>query len=457
MSKSFCVLPWMHIQTKPDGQMKPCCRFDIKHPEYKTQEGYTFDKFNVDNMSFSDAINSDEWIKIRDTIQSGERVPGCRKCYQEDDFTFSYQTDNSKRKIKSMRIKENWLWNQDNQTELVDNNIKLKYIELAFGNYCNLKCRTCNSSLSTTWYDDDTVLAAYYKDRKIYKEVVNVENEWNVQDFMDVEEIKFTGGEPMLHPNFIKTLDMIISTGRSSLITLDIFTNASWVPRDKVLDRLKQFKKVTINLSIDGLAYVNDYIRYPSEWNTVAESVKEWLTTENAYSDIFFIKWAPVISVFNVWLFHRMIEWWFSLQLEIKGKDWWDCILIKEDDDSAFSTMIINIVRDPVHLSPSLYPNKKLLVHKLLTHRDEFMLAMNKREDVDQEKKWSAELCLYRIYNKVVSSLNDSEPVDMEQLKNFVEYTADLDKIRGQDIRVSLPDLWKRFENMIEYKGRMND
>ena len=54
MSKTFCILPWMHIQTKPDGQMKPCCRFDIKHPQYKTENGYKFDKFNVDKFSFTE-------------------------------------------------------------------------------------------------------------------------------------------------------------------------------------------------------------------------------------------------------------------------------------------------------------------------------------------------------------------------------------------------------------------
>jgi hypothetical protein len=44
----------------------------------------------------------------------------------------------------------------------------------------------------------------------------------------------------------------------------------------------------------------------------------------------------------------------------------------------------------------------------------------------------------------------------MDLLKQFIEYTADLDKLRGQDLRVNLPNLWKRFEGMIEYKGKMN-
>ena len=458
MSNTFCIIPWIHAQTKPDGQIKPCCRFDTKHPDYKTDKGFKFDKFNVDNISFTDTINSAEWTEIRDTILAGERVPGCRKCYQEDDFQFNYQ-DDSKKRLKSMRVKENWMWNKNVQTELIEENkdIKLKYLELAFGNHCNLKCRTCNGSLSTTWYEDDNKLAPYYSDRKSHEEAVNVDNNWVIDDFKDAEEIKFTGGEPMLHPNFIKTIDMIISTGRQHLITLDIFTNASWIPRDKVLDRLKQFKQVTINLSIDGIAHINDYIRFPSEWATVDASVKEWLLTEKYLPDTFVIKWAPVISVFNVWVFHKMIEWWFGLQKEVKYIEWWDSLAATDDNNNPFTTMIVNIVYDPKYLNPSLYPNKKLLIHKLLTHRDEWMTKMNAVTGIDAQKMISAEMSLFGVYNKVVSSLNSKdEEIDMDLLKQFIEYTADLDKLRGQDLRVNLPNLWKRFEGMIEYKGKMN-
>jgi len=448
MSKTFCILPWVHIQTKPDGQMKPCCRFDVKHPDYKTDSGYVFDRFNVDNLSFTNAVNSPEWTEIRDTITAGERVPGCRKCYQEEDFQFASRAKNPNLKIKSLRVKENWMWNEDNQETLTtsDDAIKLRYLELAFGNHCNLKCRMCNGTLSTTWYDDDNILAPHYNDRKFHTSAVNVENDWELHDFKYAEEIKFTGGEPMLHPNFIKTIDMIISTGRQHLITLDIFTNASWIPRDKVLDRLKQFHKVRINISVDGLGPVNDYIRYPSEWSTVDQSVKEWLATERSHPDVFLIKWAPVISIFNIWHFHMMVEWWLNLQSTFKQKNWWESRSIRHSH-------IINIVHDPKYLKPSIYPKRLLLTEKLISHRDSLIQHM-KDNVSDTEKQWASELHINDMYNKVLGSLN--EEVDSEQLKIFVEYTADLDKIRGQDIRVNLPNLWKRIEGIVEYKGRIN-
>jgi hypothetical protein len=456
MSNTFCVLPWIHAQTKPDGQIKPCCRFDHSHKDYiLSDKTNKFDKFNINNVTFNDALNSQEWQEIRNSMLAGEQVAGCRKCYQEEYGSGVPQPKNIKRNHKSMRVKENWMWNEDNQNNIIDkNNIRIRYLELAFGNHCNLKCRTCNGILSTTWYDDDNKLAKYYADRKFHKEVVNVESEWNVNDFIHVEEIKFTGGEPMLHPDFIKTIDMIISTGRQHLITLDIFTNASWIPREKILSRLMQFKQVTINLSVDGLGYVNDYIRFPSEWTTVNDSVREWLVAETKDTERLCVKWAPVISVMNVWSFHKMLEWWFLLQKEIGGKEWWDVLV--RSHGLALTTMIINTVSDPAYLKPSLFPKKFLLNQKLNAHRDSLIQEMNNYEhEIAAGVKWNAELTLFGFYSKVLSALN--EDLDMEQLKIFVEYTADLDKLRGQDIRIDLHHLWKRIEGMIEYKGRINE
>ena len=35
-----------------------------------------------------------------------------------------------------------------------------------------------------------------------------------------------------------------------------------------------KFKEVTFNFSIDAYGDKNDYIRYPSEWNTIAKNLK---------------------------------------------------------------------------------------------------------------------------------------------------------------------------------------
>ena len=458
---TFCILPWIHAQTKPNGQIKPCCRFDHKNAAYKLEDGsFKFDKFNINKgTSFSDALESPEWEEMRQAMSNEQRVPGCRKCYQEEDFHYNNVYKNPKKRIRSMRSKENWLWNRDNQLEVdaegKSQKGKIRYLELALGTYCNLKCRTCTADLSSTWVDDEAAMSKFYKDRQVYKPIITIEENWEVRDFEHVEEIKFTGGEPMLHPNFIKIIDIILSTGRAHLITLDIFTNASWVPRAKVLDRLKQFGKVVINLSVDGVGKVNDYVRAPSDWSTVEESVKEWLVAEGTFPSTFVIKWVPCVSIYNVWQFREMIDWWFNLQFEVKNKKWWESITLMQSNELIEVpqvTMIVNIVHEPKYLSISHYPGKDELIPLLIEHKRSF-IAKIKQEVDDEKEQWAVELQLEGIYNKVVGALYaDADPA---MLQTFIEYTVDLDKLRSQDLRTDIPFLWDKIKDHVEYKGRM--
>lgn len=447
MSNTFCVLPWLHLQTKPNGQIKPCCRFDTKHADYKIDKGFKFDKFNINDVdtTFANVLNSAEWAEIREKMLNNEKVSGCRKCYQEEEFAFNNNYKNAKRKVKSLRYKETRMHNNKNLEYPEDTSIKLKYLEITMGNYCNLKCRTCDSSLSTTWNEDDSILSKYYNGRKVTN-ITNIEKDWDLNDFAYIEEIKFTGGEPMLHPNFVKILDLVISTGRQHLITLNIFTNASWVPKEKVISRLNQFNKVTINLSVDGLGHINEYIRFPSVWTDVNESVNTWLQLEKDSDLKYLIKWMPVISVYNVLDFHNMIDWWLDLQKAYKNKYLWE-------SDRVLQSYVINVVHDPNFLRPSLIPNKKELIEQLLAHKKNLIKTMTDSIKTDEVKIHNNELEINTIYNKVISAIN--EEFSVEQIKDFIEYTVDLDSLRGQDIKNDLPLLWEQFKN-IEYKGRIN-
>jgi len=455
MADTFCILPWIHTQTKPNGQIKPCCRFDHKHKDYRLSDNtYKFDKFNINSVNFTDALNSPEWQELRTAMIAGDTIAGCRKCYKEEDVGVEFQAQKPNKKNKSMRVKENSKWNNDIQNAPLDTSIKLKYLELTMGNYCNLKCRTCSSDLSTTWVDEQNILSKYYLDKHVSKSIINIEKDWDIEDFDYVEEIKFTGGEPMLHPNFIKTIDTILATGKEKSITLDIFTNASWIPKDKVISRLKRFKEVTINLSIDGIGVVNDYIRSPSEWSTVNAAAREWLTLEKNNQDTFLIKWAPVISIMNADNFTAMVDWWFNLQKEVKNKNWWDIIVTANTKikDEYITLIIVNTVYDPIYLNPSLLPEKNKTLAFLLETRNNYLIQLKNSKTKNQEL---VEMHLRKIFNKVISSINVTS--DSSLLQSFIEYTADLDKIRGQDMRISLPELWKRIEGLAEYKGRIDE
>ena len=44
---------------------------------------------------------------------------------------------------------------------------------------------------------------------------------------------------------------------------------------------------------------------------------------------------------------------------------------------------------------------------------------------------------------------------DKSNLNEFINYSADLDKLRNQDIRKSIPELWEQIADKVEYKGKI--
>ena len=279
MTKTFCPLPFNHLYIKPNGSYLPCCRFR----NWKTVDGgrteqdtnlKTLDDYN----SINELLNNSELLdSMRKDMLSGNKVKGCETCYVEEESTG-----------ESMRtaVLDEW--------KNVDiDNPKVTNMEITFGNYCNLACRTCGSSLSTSWQEDDKVLSKVYKDRALVTERHSVKKNWNSEEFKNITSLKITGGEPMLHPDFTNFLDTIIDSDVSDKITLQIFTNSSFIPKKYLRDKLSKFKHVGIWLSIDGVGEQQEYIRHLSKWELVEKSAKSWLEFENEVPDRVKINFAP--------------------------------------------------------------------------------------------------------------------------------------------------------------------
>lgn len=439
---TFCILPWLHLQTKPNGQVKPCCRFNHTHEEYKTEHGYVWDNENIKNKSLTEIINSDVWRKLRQDMLAGKNIPGCSKCYNEEH-----------KGNPSMRTGENDIWFRDLPNE---NPIDLKYFEFALGSFCNLKCRTCDASLSHTWKDDNEKIKLFYDDRYDYKDNTNLNVYYKDSDLANVEVIKFTGGEPMLHPNFVHIIDSLIKLERADKVTLNIFTNCSWMPKETLLDKLKKFKKITISVSIDGIGKVNDYIRNPSVWSSVETTLKTWLAQP------FDIVWNPTFSVYNIWQATEMVDWWLNIQQEVKRKDFWPSItrtthvqprknlLRVLPTEVTRLNMVSNCVTKPAYLSCSLFPSKDIK-EKLQSKKDELIERLNGLE-VDDFSKKSLKHGIKKFFSQPMSLLDNS--VDDITIQTFGSYTSDLDMLRQEKLQDSIPEVYNLFPKEI-FKGRL--
>ena len=397
MSKTFCPLPFSHLYIKPNGQWQPCCRF----------QGMPSTEQIHDYKNLDELLNSSTGLsEIRKKMLSGEKVSGCESCYLEEEAGG-----------QSMRTGEIERWGD--YEDLKDKTPTITNIEITFGNYCNLACRICGSNLSTSWEKDDKILSGLYQ-RSYEHQRLSVKKNWNPGDFKNVEKLKITGGEPMLHPDFLSFLDNIIDSGVSKNIEVQIFTNTSFIPKPHLLERLKKFKIMGVWLSIDGTKKVQEYSRHNSKWDIVQEATKHWLLFEKNNSDVVTIHFAPTISLYNIFNIIESMDWFLTLREEML------------DDVNKFTNCNWNITTWPNYLDIKLLPDKTRIVEELIDYKK----TINNKSLVNYKE------LIDRIIDRLYTSGNKRDLIE------FVQFNKDVDTLRNQDFVQTFPELYKQIKDL---------
>jgi len=287
-SKTFCALPWVSVTTDTDGSIRPCC-ISLDKITKKDQSFYNLGKDNIE-----DIINSDHFVQIREKMLNGEKVSGCENCYKQEENVGS-----------SHRTYYNQVFPGKYTESFIHPNIK--YADLRFGNLCNLKCRSCNSSASSSIAKEVIQLINTEIDRYHYSSDSNIE-EWyttdmfrsNTDKFMDtLEELYITGGEPTLVENNIDFLSMLVKQGKSHKIRIKINSNMTNINKS-FYDLISQFRSTCFFASIDGYKEIQEYLRYPSNWNTIDTNLQKILDNPKMI-----VRPTPVVQIGNL---NRLVD-----------------------------------------------------------------------------------------------------------------------------------------------------
>lgn len=291
MSKTLCVLPFMHLATHPNGLVTPCC---IANYENGVSFSRTNGKLlNLADDSIDDIMNSDSFKNIRSEMLNGNEPIECKGCYNLE-----------KQGIESKRLRENKLYLEKmTNFPVKQNKFSLKFIELRLGNVCNLKCLSCNPMSSTKWIEDVKKMPVVPDtDHYNYEEYKNEwyrDIEWYEQLLKHCEELEciyINGGEPTLIKEHFYFLERLIEQGLSKKIELIYNINVTNLPT-KFLELLSKFRHVKLQLSIDDLGERNFYIRYPASWNAIENNLK---LLENENFDVSITQTISILNICNI-------------------------------------------------------------------------------------------------------------------------------------------------------------
>jgi sulfatase maturation enzyme AslB (radical SAM superfamily) len=120
-----------------------------------------------------------------------------------------------------------------------------------------------------------------------------------------MKQIYFAGGESLIIEEHYEILEEVIRQGYASEMEIRYNSNGvEWRP--DLLELWKHFKLVRFHYSVDSIEEMNDYIRFPSEWERNKEVFEIW---DKQTGDNVEITVACAVQALNIYYLPDFIKW----------------------------------------------------------------------------------------------------------------------------------------------------
>lgn len=311
VSKTFCILPWIHTAIDPTGGVKPCCMYS------------PYDKFMGeldDYESLEQLFNNENYIELRKQLLSGKELPaGCVKCANEEigrGTSYRLRSNNMfKHHIDNVEFSE------DGTAEF-----KQAYIDYRFTNKCNHKCLTCGPTYSSLHATDlkkrvaekfQTIGDSLVKQFKIdpvtraFSPLLQVNTDKMFAEFKTfyhtVEKIYFAGGEPLIADHHYEILDLFIEQNQP--ISISYNTNFSELnyKNQNVIEKWRRINgPVSLYASIDGIGKFGEVLREGFDTNVFQDNIAKVLAAEVSNLDLGYNITFGLTNILNV---VETVEW----------------------------------------------------------------------------------------------------------------------------------------------------
>ena len=375
---TYCVLPWQSLSVDNQGRSRICCNNDAHYRSHTA--------VSINNCaSAAEAMDTDYHREVRAALGQGQRHHSCSKCW-----------DIEQRGGRSFRE----IWN-DILPEVVSEPT-VRYIDVTLGNKCNLTCRMCNEWNSHLWQIDNQRMG-----RKTDPSIANTR--WFEADaarrlitdnMRTVSHINCLGGEPLIVQEQLEMLRHCLRSGRAHEISLSYNTNMTTLLPSQ-LELWRGFKRVDLNVSLEGLGTHNDYIRQNSSWSVIAHNIDTVRTHSNVHMTV-----HATFGILNALTVSELVSW-ATTHAAFGGRMPW-----------------LNIVHWPVNQDPRHLPDDlKQMVRERLT------TAMQGRQADPSYGSWLG----------AVNHLDMS--ADSTLWHSFWQDVDQLDQHKHTDIAVSLAEL----------------
>jgi len=445
---TFCPLPWNSINLRNNGDLRICCNTNSYSPKrgIMTKEDGT--PYNAGKDDWNEARNAELLKEVRVSMMKGEWHPECTRCKKEEESGMrsrrEYENDDWGKYSGDISLEKMLPITEEDGT-LDTSKQDIEFMDIRYGNFCNLKCRMCGPTDSHKWYDDfvKTTGRTHYKDtHETIQLTKNAKGKWHTDQYdwfqdndiywnnfekyaPDAKKLYIVGGEPLIIAEHQESLERLVASGKAGKIQLEYNTNLTMVP-DRLVHLWEQFKQIRIGVSIDGIGDVFNYQRTPAKFDAVYKNMMTLQNNERINLKAWF---AYTVTPMNVFHTADFMKW----KLTESGLDKFNPIT------GPRPVITHHMCHSPKYYNVKVLPQylKDQVAEHYQEHRD-WVLTTDFSDKVKNN------------FIKVLTGIETfmmSEDYSEEWLDHFVDQTAKLDEVRNQNILDIVPQYKELFKN----------
>ena len=400
--------------------------------------------------------NSRHKKKMRQMMQEGTRPKECEYCWKIEDMG----QDSDGNEAVSDRVYKTVIYEDRDLQHIatLDPNadVNLKTCEVAFDRTCQLACSYCNPAFSSTWVKDIRTNGGYqgiksdarghFIDDAPYAEpydagtanpYVDAFWRWWPELSKELEEIRVTGGEPLMTPSIYKLFDWFKETDEPNAKKMRLAINSNLMAKpgllNKFIDATQHIDHFHVYTSCEDFGAQAEYIRDGLDWE-IWTAQFERFATEARYEGVHMMMTINALCLDTICQF---LDWTLSM---------------KRKYGHHVPGISVNILRFPSFQSPLTLPdNLRKMYHDELSEWLDDTRNKGERDmhGVELLQAWEQDQISRLIeYLDVVKTPHRNTAEQYLLDHDFKVFYEQYDARRGHDFRATFPRLTDWYDSI---------
>lgn len=193
-------------------------------------------------------------------------------------------------------------------------------LHIDLGNYCNLSCKMCSPKASSRIAVHLMKKGHSYANQFLANDWTKDDQVWNnfkgqLLSINKLNNIHFMGGETLLTDRFEDLVDTMTAAQRFDVCFSFVSNGTVWNP--SLIGKLKKFRRVGLEISIESVTQHNSYIRQGTDTDQVLTNIQRYRDLCNDSSVTLTLR--PAISALSIGYYHSLLQFALDNKLVVKS------------------------------------------------------------------------------------------------------------------------------------------